>query len=205
MENAYFYEQNHHFNAMESYFLDVSHIEGTDLYCDSCSATEIRKEVEKMPLRAVHHIGNGNYHYISLFFLERIREPFELVLFDHHSDNQAGAFGDELLSCGSWVRAAKKNITLLESVHWIGDPDNKYGTDLKDSGLPVYISIDLDVLSKEHIETVWDQGTMTPEILEEKLKEITRARKILGADICGYTDTGHPVVRRLDSFFNEQA
>ena len=202
MENAYFYEQNHQFSAMESYFLDVSGIEGTDLYCDSESAATIKEEIDGMPLRAIHHIGNGNYHYVSLFFLERIREPFELILFDHHSDDQPGAFGEGLLSCGSWVLEARNKLPNLKYVNWIGKPgtDNSY----TDSGnrLPVYVSIDLDVLGEEFIETVWDQGDMTPEKLERILGGIAGKRKILGVDICGYTDVDHPVIKNLDGLLS---
>lgn len=192
---------------MESYFLDVSGIEGTDLFCDSDAASLIRKEVADLPLKAVHHFGNGNYHYISLFFLERITQPFHLILFDHHSDCQESAFGESLLSCGNWVKQAVQSLDKLKSVQWIGGPDCTGS--LKEpcsqsAALPVYISIDLDILSPECIETVWDQGDMTIGEMKRILGSIFNSYKVLGVDVCGYKDIGHPTVKSLESFLCER-
>ena len=51
--------------------------------------------------------------------------------------------------------------------------------------LPVYLSIDKDVLSRDDARTNWDQGEMSLEQMQEMIKQISRERKLLGVDICG--------------------
>ena len=60
--------------------------------------------------------------------------------------------------------------------------------------LPLYISIDKDVLSQADSITDWDQGDMTLSQMLEMLTELFENHEILGVDICGdsgeYADTG---------------
>lgn len=56
---------------------------------------------------------------------------------------------------------------------------------LLDPGVPVYVSIDLDVMTEEYVRTDWDQGTMTLPQLESVLSVIARSHEIIGVDICG--------------------
>jgi len=168
---------------MERIIADFSALEGTNCYCSADSAEQIRSRLAGLPLHAVHDIGTGDYHYISLFWLERIGEPFQLVLFDHHPDDQPGAFDDGLLSCGSWVREARR-LPLLRADRWIRDAaDFPALASLPD--LPVYLSVDLDVLSEDYARTDWDQGEMTLEELKGALRGIMASRRILGVDLCG--------------------
>lgn len=51
--------------------------------------------------------------------------------------------------------------------------------------IPVYVSIDLDVLTTEYARTDWDQGCMTLMQLESAVLLATRGHRLLGADICG--------------------
>ncbi len=168
---------------MNRIFADFSALEGTNCYCSEDSARAIRERIAGLPLHAVHAIGTGDYHYISLFWLERIGEPFQLVLFDHHPDDQPGAFDGGLLSCGSWVREARR-LPMLRADRWIRDAEDFPAlAELPD--LPVYLSIDLDVLSEEYARTDWDQGRMTLEELKEALRAVIGARRIIGVDLCG--------------------
>lgn len=97
---------------------DFSTLEGTNCYCSEESAARIRQAISGLPLSAVHMIGTGDYHYISLFWLERIREPFSLVLFDNHPDDQPSAFSPDTLSCGSWVAEARK-LPCCIGTYWL--------------------------------------------------------------------------------------
>ena len=163
---------------MQRAIIDISGIEGTYCYCSNESALQVRRMVSEIPLEAVHLLGTGDYHYLSLMFLERIRTDFSLVLFDNHPDDQSGAFDEGLLTCGSWVKAARENIPMLKS-YFRNDIDGI------PSNLPVYLSVDLDVLSPEYARTDWDQGEMSlPELLK-KVESIKSTHKILGVDICG--------------------
>lgn len=161
---------------------DFSHLEGTNCYCDADSALAIRQAISGLPLCDVHCIGTGDYHYVSLFWLERIREPFCLVLFDNHPDDQQTAFGGDLLSCGSWVAEARK-LPMCKAVLWYDGNGQKHGTLEQD--LPVYISVDLDILDKAYAVTDWDQGCMTLDWLIGQIEELRSIHRLAGADICG--------------------
>lgn len=49
----------------------------------------------------------------------------------------------------------------------------------------VYISVDKDVLDKKYAVTNWDQGEMVIDDLLIALREIVKAKKVCGLDICG--------------------
>lgn len=185
---------------MKHFRIDISCFEGTNAYCSAENLPRIREAAGRIPLRAVHNIGNGNYHYLTLFFLERIHRDFALVYFDHHPDNQEDAFSSGMLSCGNWVARASESLERLKAVSWTGGPGEPAPVP---EGLPVYISIDLDILSPEFIRTVWDQGAMTPAELTLSLRSIISDREILGIDICGASDESDDVVQNLYSLFAE--
>lgn len=171
---------------MELVLSDFSGLEGSCCYCSGEAGAEMRKRISALPLEAVHYIGTGDYHYQTLFWLERIDRPFALLLIDNHPDDQSGAFGQELLSCGNWAARARQ-LPMLRDFRWIRRPTDHDGA-WPDDGLPLYLSIDIDVLSRKYARTGWDQGDMS-------LKELTtilsglRSRRgghgIIGADICG--------------------
>ncbi len=161
---------------------DFSFLEESCCYCSDRSAARMRESVAALPLGALHLIGTGDWHYVSLFYLERIKVPFRLLLFDNHPDDQPAAFGGELLSCGSWVAEARK-LPLLRSSHHIRDISGL--EQLPSGGAPVYLSIDLDVLSPDWARTDWDQGDMNLPELEQALLSIAASHPLLGADLCG--------------------
>ena len=162
----------------------------------------------------VHLLDNGNYHYLSALMTERIREPYTLVLIDHHPDLQPSAFGWEVLSCGSWVLNALLAQENLKRVFAIG-----VGEDLKEEALlrvreaigredyervrkkisfaypkpeevvgGIYLSIDKDVLAKKFVKTNWDQGEMTLSQLEEIVGALCANHRMIGMDLCGAPD-----------------
>ncbi len=98
---------------------DFTHTNGVRGYCDDASAAFLRNMLVKTDPSGIHFLGSGNYHYISLFFLEALSLPFSLVVFDHHTDMQPSMFGD-LLSCGSWILHALKTLPQLKEVLIIG-------------------------------------------------------------------------------------
>ncbi len=168
---------------MQRFFTDFSAFEGSNCYCSAACASRIRAAIAEIPAAAFHCIGTGDYHYQTLFWLEKIREPFQLVLFDHHPDDQPGAFGEELLSCGGWVARARR-LPLLQADTWIsGAQDFPALSALPE--LPVYLSVDTDVLSPAYARTDWDQGDMTLDELSGALRRLTAGRRILGVDLCG--------------------
>ena len=155
-----------------------------------------------------------------------MREPFDLVVADHHPDMQPPAFGD-ILSCGGWVRSALSANPFLRRVWLVGiNPDLKgecggfpgrvfvtargerfRPQDIAPEG-PVYLSIDRDVLRTEEARTDWDQGTMTADTLLDLAAAL--APRLAGVDICGALpaskggrETDFSVNRALNRRFHE--
>lgn len=149
--------------------VDLRRLEGTNSYCSGESYAAISKALEPFPVRGIHWIDSGDYHYLSAVFMARIEEPFALVLIDNHSDDLETAFG-EMLSCGSWVAYSRKH-----------NPNLRPLTD----GIPVYLSIDLDALSSRYVRTNWDQGTMSVDELVSSVRELAADHRIIGIDVCG--------------------
>jgi len=187
--------RNQGFYLKSSYHLiDCTDIQGSDCYCDHDATETIRNRIADLPVKAVHFIDSGNHHYITKFWTDRIHEEFILAVADHHPDMQPALF-DDILSCGGWVRTVLDTNPFLKAVLFIGVaneyelPFDKYRIfrypEKPSPKLPVYISIDKDVLSPEVVTTNWDQGTMTYNQLQTVLKEIMVRHQVLGVDICG--------------------
>lgn len=262
--------------SLKPYILDFTTLSGTNGFCDDAAADEIRRRIADFPARGLHFLDNGNYHYLTRFWCEKITEDFALVVYDHHVDLRKPVFPG-LMSCGSWIRdvllrnshcravliigperaqtdiigrelqslvvednfsdesvsgtAAESWMIADSAVHdrtpsasdvnlpahtWTfmrreGDDqplcsstpvrvscfteddilDGRAARELPhildELRLPVYISIDKDVLSRKVLRTNWDQGIMTEAELHRELGRFTTDPQIhiLGADICG--------------------
>ncbi len=183
--------------------INMTDIQGTNCYCDDKAADFIKTMLfldREDGDSFVRFLDSGNYHYLSFFFMERIKEDFALVLIDNHTDMQPPGFG-RILSCGGWVRYAMEELDTLKKVYLVGMsaghlaeagplPDRvsylDYRRDLIiPDDLPIYLSIDKDVLSEEYAATDWDQGDMTREELLAVTEHILPDHRILGVDICG--------------------
>lgn len=191
-------------------YIDCSDIDGTNCYVDKEALKELRGRLEGIDARGIHFIDSGNYHYLTHLFLEKIPREFELVLIDKHPDCKASMF-ESLMSCGSWIKDALYNIPNLMRVYMIGvDTELLYELDdlgkyrdralvvrasakLSESKLPIYMSIDKDVLDTSITVTNWDQGNMTLEELDEWIDYILDNRYLIGADICGEADYDAPM------------
>ena len=118
-------------------WFDCTRIDGTDCYCDDEAKAILRKQIEfsKTPaLRqaqgpssistpGIHFFDNGNYHYMSKHWTDSIREPFDLVVFDHHPDMQPPRF-EGILSCGGWIKEVLDHNKLVQNVIVIGVADH---------------------------------------------------------------------------------
>ncbi|MBO4455020.1 MAG: hypothetical protein J5759_01070 [Bacteroidales bacterium] len=162
--------------------LDLRSLQGTNCYCSPESESALRSAVEGLPAGGINWIDTGDYHYLTKLFLERIGEPFVLALYDNHPDDQDGAFDKGLLSCGNWVKAAREELQTMKA-DYLNTPDIK-------EDLPVYISIDLDVLSKRYARTDWSQGDMALSRLQSDIGRICAGHRLLGVDVCGGLTAG---------------
>ncbi|MBQ9400092.1 MAG: arginase family protein [Bacteroidales bacterium] len=164
---------------------DLSGLLGTNCYCTPEAEREITSALADYGPEGIHLTDTGDYHYLSLFWMRKIEEDFSLILFDHHSDDQAGAFGNGMLTCGSWVGVARESLEHMKADLWIGGPEEPDYASVLDNDRPVYLSIDLDVLSRTFAVTDWDQGDMSPGELIHIISRIASRHRIIGIDICG--------------------
>ena len=165
----------------------VEGIEGTHCYCDQEAEKTILKALETAGRYKVRFLGSGDYHYLSCLLAQDIRQPFSLVLMDHHPDNQAPALGS-VLSCGGWVNDLRQRCPALEDVLTIG-PEG-CPQDIPDGWLEkhrdVYVSLDKDIMLPQYAVTGWTQGRHTLKDVKGMLEKLAGAN-VLAVDICGET------------------
>lgn len=191
-------------------WFDCSGIGGSRLYCSKEAEEKIKDLIRPNGVSGIHFIDSGDYHYITKFMTDFIKEPFILILIDHHTDMQDSGIGD-LLSCGNWAKKVLSENPYVQKLVLIGqeqktlDQPAAFCSDklieisyeeLKNltaqdkiqplpKHVPVYISIDKDVLSDSYAITNWDQGEMSLRMLEDVLKVLVTNYDIIGIDICG--------------------
>lgn len=206
------YEEEIFYKDREVCWINCRDISGVNGYCSDDAQEEIRKRIWDYDYRGIHFLDSGNYHYLSKFWLEKIEEPYSLIVFDHHTDMQESAFFG-MLSCGSWIKEVLEEHPYIQEVCVVGPPKaateqceanlvsrvvfltreeleagtlEKWHAFLENGKeLPVYLSIDKDVLCLEDARTNWDQGEMKLEDMEKMIKQVFQKRNVLGADICG--------------------
>ena len=127
-------------NSTDIHWLDCSKIVGTDCYCDDDAIKEINDLIDNAERSSgsinasnsvsnsagtvpIHFFDNGNYHYMSKLWTDRIQEPFSLIVFDHHPDMQPPRFGG-ILSCVGWVKEVLDNNKFIQNVVIIGVKDS---------------------------------------------------------------------------------
>ena len=119
--------------SAEIHWLDCTKIVGTDCYCDDDAIKEINKLIDRAERSSgninsaetapqIHFFDNGNYHYMSKLWTDRVQEPFTLIVFDHHPDMQPPRFGG-ILSCGGWVKEVLDHNKFVQNVVIIGVKD----------------------------------------------------------------------------------
>ena len=148
--------------------LDLTQLEGTACYCDKDAESAIEEAIKALPIKALHWIDGGDYHYLSELWMRKLESPTRLLLIDNHPDDQEPSFGGDIISCGGWVAHAKRTNPLI----------------CEDSDL-LYVSIDLDWLSPDYARTNWNQGTASVQDLLALLDKELAGKQIAGVDICG--------------------
>lgn len=202
--------------AEEIFWTELSDLSGCNCYCDAEASDRVRKEIQAFTGNGIHFIDSGNYHYMTRLWLEKLQIPFRLLVFDNHTDMQPPAFGG-LLSCGGWIAVSLEELPLLQEVILVGPDEEAYTQvepDLQQKvlflsreklstmtaeekegffnnlseDLPLYVSVDKDVLCKGDASTTWSQGDMHLSELMSFLELVLERQNILGMDVCGECD-----------------
>lgn len=231
-------------------YIDCSDIQETDMYCSKNAYEKIWGRIEPYGIQGIHYIDSGNYHYITKIITDHITEPFGLVMYDHHTDMQIPMV-PEMMSCGDWAGQTLIQNENLRQLVIVGPPESDIEQTLESysgsqsgrlltfsaedlhgdllenklklirTDLPLYISIDKDVLGTEYTETNWSQGDMSIGGLEhllgvflggqgeekntdacrndERYAGGIRHSRILGVDVCGEVQTDISVPEYLEA------
>ena len=233
------YREEKFWKEQEISWVEARDISGTNCYCDDEAVREIKKRIKDFPVAGIHFIDSGNYHYMTRLWLERIQTPFRLLVFDNHTDMQLPAFGDLLSCGGwiassleklenlkqvilvgpdnesySQVEKEFKRKVIFLSREIMGEMDEKstvrkLGDILAENDLPLYISIDKDVLAAEFAQTTWSQGDMTLQTLLECVKFTMKCAEqklfeITGVDICGEADAENIHDNTANDYANQE-
>lgn len=196
-------------------------LNGVRGYMDEEARKYLLEEIkERSNLSSIHLLDSGNYHHLSRVYLDLIKEPFNLVVYDNHTDMQFSAFGN-ILSCGSWIADAYETLHNLNKIIVVGakssyieecafnkDKRVVFADSISDvyleSLLPIYISIDKDVLSTNEFISDWDQGGMSLAALKEELEFLIGRFRIIGTDICGEPDNSDDINISLSNNINKE-
>jgi arginase family enzyme len=195
---------------------------GVNGYCSIEAQKKLKQALAAAHMPALTFLGSGNYHYLSYFLFQQIQQPFSLVLFDFHSDMQAGS-GENLLSCGNWVSFALRaypnlkqvfvcgisehyipNVTLIDSkpIYFFKQDalhSNAWLTAFdRLSRYPLYVSIDKDVFDTDTARTNWDQGSMKQDTIQIFFDLIYQKKVLIGGDVCGECSLDYS-----DAFYTE--
>ena len=204
-------------------WIDCSDITGCDMYVSDEAEKKIGERIDSVGIHGIHFLDSGNYHYVTKIMTDRIKKPFSLVVFDHHTDMQKPMI-DGMISCGDWAEKVLSDNPYIRQMILIG-PDEKDINAIEnrsdklitysaqeirsrsadsriksiDLSVPVYISIDKDILDESISETNWNQGHMKLGTLENILEVIIRNQKVLGIDICGECDADMPLPEYMEA------
>ena len=224
------YEQETFFRHSRFEWIDCRNVRGTTGFCDPEAFRTLAEKLRNSPAKGVHFLDSGNYHYVTELWLNKLNEPFNLAVFDHHTDTKRSRFGD-LLSCGNWIRNSlthNRNLRKVLLLGFSGERDTlptdepfrsrlicydaaavrrpDFLSELRriHERLPLYISIDKDVLNPAILQTDWDQGDLTGGELKILLHRLLQTHRVLGVDVCGECrrSIGNFLARRSNDNFN---
>lgn len=207
-ENVYETQNWHQLSNEYIKNLGIEITQGINGYCSLEAQEKLLAACSRIHMPVLTFLGSGNYHYLSYFLIQQIKQPFTLVLFDFHSDMQTGL--SELLSCGNWLTFALRECLYMKQVFICGiseqyipnitffsHNDLFYFTEemihSKDwllafdklNRFPIYVSIDKDVFDNQVARTNWDQGSAKRETIQSFFDFICGKFELLGGDVCG--------------------
>ena len=194
-------------------WVECSEIEECVRYCSAHVEKQLKDKINRFDISGIHFIDSGDYHYMTKFITDRIKEPFSLVMIDHHTDMQKPIVKG-LTSCGNWAwcvleenphlvqlvligqeqrfideldlsnsRNREKVLTISEKEISDEHAKDKFMKIKRDA--PVYLSIDKDVLSGKEAITNWDQGNMSVDCLKSLIRFFLVRWNVIGVDLCG--------------------
>ncbi|MDI1472619.1 MAG: hypothetical protein QMD43_04820 [Thermodesulfovibrio sp.] len=189
MDDTYFYQRKLRKRATME--IDLRFLKEKKLMCQ---LDKLKFMEKKIPINKslISFIGKGDYHYFSFIFLKLINEPFVLLVIDNHLDMRYSK--DNFIRCDSWIY----NAGLLNNLKQIFYINSSNIDNIPEIMIPVYISIDKDIIDRKYLKTNWTQGNLSPDQLFEFLSKIQSKNKIIGVDICGEPEFNIEEIRKSE-------
>ena len=197
LDFSHIYEQQVQLDGIAHVMIDCSDIPGTNGYCDEAAAIEIRQRLERhISAQKKESCGNldensarllftdnGNYHYVSNIRAGMIDAPFDMIVFDHHTDMQPPRFGG-LMSCGSWIRDTLLENKMLGQVVIIGSPDvdradDRADDNTEDNAEDNAAGIEADIVEKYSDRVVF-LSENEPDIADKITRRLVSSAKLQG-------------------------
>ncbi|MCQ2060110.1 MAG: arginase family protein [Fibrobacter sp.] len=201
------YDGQPNLKAATSLVIDCSDIGGTDCYCDDEAVSAIQAKIAGVSVNGIHFFDSGNYHYMSKLWTDKIQEPFNLLIFDHHPDMQPPRF-EGILSCGGWVKEVLEKNSFVQKVIVVGIAD-KLISDLKGDEAAEFSKFE------DRVEFIAESEIREGDIVEKDIasdpftagnqvaeKLAMRIKKTLPQDCPTYISIDKDVLRKEDAATN---
>ncbi|MDI6737302.1 MAG: arginase family protein [Nanoarchaeota archaeon] len=183
----------------------------------------VAKAVEdsvKTNSRVLALYGHGGYHFFTYglaMLANRLSDEFGYIHIDYHHDTWFDSHN--LISCGAFVRQIcwdtnvqgyARNMLYIgndvvgcsgfSGAGEVGIPclrENQLELEFHEK-MPqeVYVTIDLDVMHSEEVRTAFERESLRLNELKDILRKIKQKKRIISADICGFTETNKPYTNR---------
>ena len=178
-----------------------------------------KKETKELP--RIRLLDSGNYHYMSKllagtgkrrFVFSRIRPPYRYCSRRRFFRCSPAVPGSGMLP-GAYQKHQRNLCNRPARRRWCGKrkrwthvwfvtqeelDDGSGAAKIKEvfashaGTFPVYLSVDKDILSKEELDTNWDQGNVRVDELLSLAKDCLAGRKVLAVDLCGEPSANAP-------------
>ncbi|BCS81895.1 arginase family protein [Anaerocellum diazotrophicum] len=172
--------------------IDLKDFSSIRFMCSKKVLDSISEKIKKVE-NSLFFLGAGEFHHFTYMLLKKFDKTISLIVIDKHIDYSDTYQG--FITCGSWLKDVARLNQIAEIFVLSEDKRNVHNNKVKIFSpleykkikpcLPVYISIDKDILTKSSINTTWDQGHCQPKTLIEIVSYFSSAFEIVGADICG--------------------
>ncbi len=159
--------------------------------------------------------GSGSFHHYTYGLCraaDRLSKGYCYIHFDYHDDYDTD--NPQRLGCGSFVNAILQDthaaqaifigtsIPWKQSIHSIGcsgkeETISDLERTLKKNPQDVYLSFDLDVMDPSEISTDYSMGDMGADELVRLIEMIKGKKRIIGADVLGYSRDGYSTARYM--------
>lgn len=193
--------------AATSRSIDCSDISSTDCYCDDEALAAIQAKIAGVSVNGIHFFDSGNYHYMSKIWTDKIQEPFNLLIFDHHPDMQPPRF-EGILSCGGWVKEVLEKNNFVQKVIVVGIAD-KLIIELKGDEAAEFSKFEdrVEFIAESEIREGYIVGkdiASDPFVAGNQVAEklAIRIKKLLAQDCPLYISIDKDVLRKEDAATN---